>query len=105
MAVGRPAVAAAVPAPSTDPATAEGSVGTMAQGGFDRDHWWFKISRVELVTIGAGAACSAVFRGPVGAFVCPPLVAALNWAIGQFPVANGFWGEVYTNGRVRVGTY
>lgn len=77
----------------------------MVQGGFDRDHWWFKISRTELVTIGAGAACAAVFDGPAGLVVCPPLVAALNWAIGQFPVANGFWGEVYTNGRVRVGTW
>jgi hypothetical protein len=78
---------------------------TMMEGGFDRDHWWIKISRTELVAIGAGAACAAIVKGPWAAVVCPPLVAALNWAIGNFPVANGFWAEVYTNGRVNLGTW
>lgn len=74
------------------------------QSGFDRDHWWFKISRTEVITIGAGAACRAAFGG-ASWFVCPPLVAAINGALSVWPVAGGFWAELYTDGRVRVGTW
>ncbi|WP_090062798.1 hypothetical protein [Lentzea flaviverrucosa] len=84
--------------------TAGGDITTMMHGGFDHDHWWIKISRTELVAIGAGAACPAIVKGPWASVVCPPLVAALNWAIGRFPIANGFWAEVYTNGRVNLST-
>jgi len=86
-------------------AIAEGSgIGTFAQGGFDRDHWWFKITKAEVVSIGAGVVCRGVF-GSVGWFVCPPITAAINQAMSQWPNAGGFWGELYTNGQVRFGTW
>lgn len=86
-------------------AIAEGSgIGTFAQGGFDRDHWWFKISKAEVVSVGTGVVCRAVF-GSIGWFVCPPIAAAINQAISQWPNAGGFWGELYTNGQVRFGTW
>ncbi|MFD5827596.1 hypothetical protein [Lentzea sp. NPDC060358] len=83
--------------------TAEG-IGVLAQGGFDRDHWWIKISKAEVIAIGANAVCRAVFR-TAGGVVCPPIVAAVNWLVAQFPNAGGFWAELYTNGRVRAGTW
>jgi hypothetical protein len=91
------AAVAATTSTSTD-------VGVLAQGGFDRDHWWFKISKHEVITIGAEVVCKAVFRGPVS-WVCGPISAAVNWALTQYPQAGGFWAELYTNGQVRVGTW
>lgn len=91
--------------PAATQALRSGEITTMMQGGFDRDHWWIKISRTELIAIGAGAACAAIVKGPWASVFCPPLIAALNWAVSRFPVANGFWAEVYTNGRVNLGTW
>ncbi len=74
------------------------------QAGYDRDHWWFKISKAEVVSTGVGVVCRIAF-GASGWFVCPPITAAVNWAISQWPNAGGYWGELYTNGTVRVGTW
>ncbi|ATE55668.1 hypothetical protein [Actinosynnema pretiosum] len=99
-----------VPAPEgvqvldIDPAPL-GEVGAQAEGGFDRDHYWVKISRTELVEVGAGAVCAVIVKGPLAGLLCPPLAAALNWAIGHFPVAKGFWAEVYLNGQVKIGAW
>lgn len=83
----------------------EGSgIGTFAQGGFDRDHWWFKISKAEVVSVGIGVVCRGAF-GSIGWFVCPPITAAINQAISRWPNAGGFWGELYTNGQIRFGTW
>jgi hypothetical protein len=74
------------------------------QGGFDRDHWWVKISVAEIVSVGAGTACKLALP-EVGWFVCPPIAAAINAALQNNPNVGGFWGELYTDGRVRVGTW
>lgn len=82
-----------------------GEIGTMSEGGYDRDHWWFKISKAELISIGAGAACRAAL-GAAGTFACPPIALAIDAALAANPnISGGFWGELYTNGQVRVGTW
>jgi len=99
------AVQTAVPAtPVVLVAKPSSTMGTLAQGGFDRDHWWFKITKGEVVGIGVGVVCRAVFGG-IGWFVCPPISAAVNQAVNSYPNAGGFWGELYTNGQVRAGTW
>jgi hypothetical protein len=91
-------------APSPLAGAQASGMGTLAQGGFDRDHYWFKISKGEVVGIGVSVVCRAIFGG-IGWFVCPPIAAAVNQIISQYPNAGGFWGELYTNGRVRAGTW
>ena len=90
---------------SVQPTVAKASnIGIQAQAGFDRDHWWIKVSTAEIVSLGAGAVCRAAFGG-VGWFVCPPIVAAIEAALAQNPNVGGFWAELYTNGQVRLGTW
>ncbi len=86
------------------PTAANGTMKQLAQGGFDRDHWWFKITKAEVIGVGAGVVCRWIFGG-IGWFVCPPIANAINQAVSQFPNAGGFWGELYTDGRVRAGTW
>ncbi len=86
------------------PSASGSDVGILWQGGFDRDHWWVKISKTELISIGAAVVCRAVL-GAISWFACPPIVAALNWALSMWPNAGGYWAELYTNGTVRAGTW
>jgi len=81
-----------------------GTVSTQVQGGKDGDHWWFKISMGEIMGTGISTACKIAFP-EIGWFVCPPLGAAVNQAVSQVPNAGGVWAELYTDGRVRVGTW
>lgn len=91
-------------ATSAVPNATDGEVGILWQGGFDRDHWWFKISKAEVISIGVGVVCRAIVGG-ASWFVCPPISAAVNWALSQWPNAGGYWAEFYTDGHVRVGTW
>jgi hypothetical protein len=91
-------------ATSAVPNSTDGEVGILWQGGFDRDHWWFKISKAEVISIGVGVVCRAIVGG-ASWFVCPPISAAVNWALSQWPNAGGYWAEFYTDGHVRVGTW
>ncbi|MFS8104047.1 hypothetical protein LFM09_43735 [Lentzea alba] len=35
----------------------------------------------------------------------PPITAAISQVISRWPNAGGFWGELYTNGQIRFGTW
>ncbi len=98
------ASAATYPAPAQLAAAEMSTAGVQAQAGFDRDHWWIKVSTAEIVSFGAGAVCRAAFGG-AGWFVCPPIAAAIQTALAQNPNVGGFWAELYTNGQVRVGAW
>ncbi|MEV6605745.1 hypothetical protein [Kutzneria sp. NPDC051319] len=75
---------------------------TRGPGRVRRDHSWIKISTAEIVAV--GTACKIAFP-EVGWFVCPPTSAAINAALRDNPHVRGVWGELYTDGRVRVGTW
>jgi hypothetical protein len=81
-----------------------GTVSPQVQAGRDGDHWWIKISMAEILGTGISAACKAAFP-EIGWFVCPPLGAAVSQAVSQWPNAGGVWAELYTDGRIRVGTW
>ncbi|MEV4049651.1 hypothetical protein AB0J55_00555 [Amycolatopsis sp. NPDC049688] len=81
-----------------------GTASTQVQGGKDGDHWWIKISMGEIMGVGVSTACKLAFP-EIGWFVCPPLGAAVNQAVSQVPNAGGVWAELYTDGRVRAGTW
>ena len=95
---------ATTPAGASQDTGPSSDIGILMQAGFDRDHWWIKISKAEVISIGIGVACRLAFPS-VGWFVCPPISAAVNAALNLVPNAGGFWAELYTNGQVRVGAW
>ena len=97
------AAIAAIPSGASDsgalskisPASAEAY-----EGGFDTDHYWVKVSAGDIAGGLTEVACRQ-YAGPA-AFSCPWLAQRAKELIGS---SNGVWAELYTDGRVNVGTW
>lgn len=73
------------------------------QGGWDRDHWWIKVTRGEVVGGLVTGICLRYVRLPVaGSYVCRSVGSLANRMIGG---SQGFWAEIYRTGAVRAGTW
>ena len=77
------------------------------QGGWDRDHWWIKVTRGEVASGAVSAVCWYFVRIPARSYICTPLSVTAKRIIGG---ASGFWAEIYPPkgwrpAYVRVGTW
>lgn len=62
------------------------------QGGWDRNHWWIKVTRGEVGSGIVTAVCAYYVRIPSSSYVCTPLSQTAKRIIGG---ASGFWAEIY----------
>lgn len=69
------------------------------QGGWDRDHWWIKVTRGE---VAAGAVTVICLRFVPSQIACRSVAQVAKRIIGG---KRGFWAEVYRTGRIRAGTW
>jgi hypothetical protein len=75
------------------------------QGGWDRDHFWVKVTKGEILG-GMTTGVCRYFTGPAGWFICPPISQAARQLIDRNPRAGGVWIEIWLNGRApRLGTW
>jgi hypothetical protein len=81
--------------PGLGPASAEA-----AQGGWDRDHWWLKVTRGEILSGAVSGICGRYVPKSRAAQVCTPVAQAVRQTIGN---NRGVWVEVWppycTNSR------
>jgi len=90
------------------PAGGESIAGTLApasaqaaEGGWDVDHFWVKITNGEIVSGAAQAICRQ-FTGPIGIAVCPTIADIAGQIVGS---AGGVWAEIYNDGHYAYGTW
>jgi hypothetical protein len=62
------------------------------QGGWDRDHWWFKATKGEVASGATAAICARYVPFAAKGYVCAPINAAAKALLGG---ASGIWAEVY----------
>jgi hypothetical protein len=65
-------------------------------GGWDRDHWWIKVTRGEVASGVVTGVCLYFVRVPVfKSYICSWLSAKARRIVGE---AQGFWAVVYPRG-------
>lgn len=62
------------------------------QGGWDRDHWWFKITRGEVLSGMTTGICWRFVPPIKRQQICTPISQSVRQALGG---ARGVWAEVY----------
>lgn len=62
------------------------------QGGWDRNHWWIKVSRGEVYGGVVSLACGRYVPPPYSLRVCAPVGQTAKRLIGN---RRGFWAEFY----------
>ncbi|HEX2162280.1 MAG TPA: hypothetical protein VHF88_10730 [Thermoleophilaceae bacterium] len=62
------------------------------QGGWDRDHWWIKVTRAEVFQGVVVVACGRFVPWPYSMRVCGPIGQTAKHAIRG---GRGLWAEVY----------
>lgn len=61
------------------------------QGGWDRDHFWFKATRADVFGTAISAFCKYTLP-VIGWYVCAPIAALARQVIGG---SSGVWAEIY----------
>jgi hypothetical protein len=62
------------------------------EGGWDRDHWWIKVTNGEVASGIVTVACIRTVSPMLKGRVCTPLSQAAKASVGG---AAGFWAEIY----------
>ena len=87
------AVGQAAPAAGQGPLAELGAAPAEAyEGGWDRDHWWLKVTRGEVLGKAVAGICWYFVKIPASSYVCTPISLAATRIIGG---SSGVWAEIY----------